>query len=53
MKHKKHEESFKAPLCEVKLNETDLPCHSYSFVLPLFEFTGSSDHVEGHVLRKF
>ena len=53
MKYKRHVESFKTPLCEAKSNETYLPCHLYSFAVPLFEFTGSSDHVEGHVLRKF
>ena len=51
MKYKRHVESFKTPLCEVKLKEIDLPSHSYSFVLPLFEFTGSSDHVEDHASK--
>ena len=50
MKYKRSVENIKTPLCEAKLNKTDLPRHSYSFDLSLFEFNESFDNVEVYVI---
>ena len=39
MKYRRSVESIKTPLCEAKLNKTDLPRHSYSFVLSCLNST--------------